>query len=39
MSTMAPDRRAEIVQLGVRSLLSGTLTSCLIGSVIGIVGG
>jgi concentrative nucleoside transporter, CNT family len=39
MGTMAPDRRAEIVQLGVRSLVSGTLTSCLIGSVIGIVGG
>lgn len=39
MGTMAPDRRPEIVQLGVRSLVSGTLTSCLIGSVIGIVGG
>jgi CNT family concentrative nucleoside transporter len=39
MGTMAPDRRPEVVQLGVRSLVSGTLTSCLIGSVIGIIGG
>jgi CNT family concentrative nucleoside transporter len=39
MGTMAPDRRPEIVQLGVRSLVSGTLTSCLIGSVIGILNG
>ena len=39
MGTMAPGRRPEIVQLGVRSLVSGTLTSCLIGSVIGIIGG
>ena len=37
MGTMAPDRRPEIVQLGVRSLVSGTLTSCLIGAVIGVV--
>ncbi len=39
MGTMAPERRPEIVQLGVRSLVSGTLTSCLMGSVIGIIGG
>jgi len=39
MGTMAPDRRPEIVQLGVRSLVSGTLTSCLIGSVIGVLNG
>jgi CNT family concentrative nucleoside transporter len=37
MGTMAPDRRAEIVKLGFKSLLSGTLTSCLIGSVAGVV--
>jgi CNT family concentrative nucleoside transporter len=38
MGTLAPDRRPEIVALGLRSLVSGTLTSCLLGSVIGIVG-
>jgi CNT family concentrative nucleoside transporter len=37
MGTMAPDRRSEIVDLGLRSILSGTLTSCLIASVIGII--
>jgi CNT family concentrative nucleoside transporter len=37
MGTMAPDRRSEIVDLGLRSILSGTLTSCLIGSIIGII--
>ena len=39
MGAMAPERRLEIVQLSIRSLVSGTLTSCWIGSVIGIVGG
>jgi CNT family concentrative nucleoside transporter len=38
MGTMAPERRPEIVGLGLRSLVSGTLTSCILGSVIGIIG-
>ncbi|MCU0592285.1 MAG: nucleoside:proton symporter [Desulfobacterales bacterium] len=38
MGTMAPERRSEIVGLGLRSLVSGTLTSCILGCVIGIVG-
>jgi len=37
MGTMAPERRREIVELGLRSILSGTLTSCMIASVIGII--
>jgi CNT family concentrative nucleoside transporter len=37
MGTMAPERRGEIVELGLRSILSGTLTSCMIASVIGII--
>jgi len=37
MGTMAPQRRSEIVKLGLRSLVSGTLTSCTIGSAIGII--
>jgi CNT family concentrative nucleoside transporter len=37
MGAMAPERRPEIVQLSVRSLISGTLTSCWIASVIGII--
>lgn len=39
MGTMAPERRPEIVGLGLRSLVSGTLTSCTLGCVIGLVGG
>jgi CNT family concentrative nucleoside transporter len=38
MGTMAPERRSEIVGLGLRSLVSGTLTSCILGCVIGIIG-
>jgi CNT family concentrative nucleoside transporter len=38
MSTMAPGRRTEIVELGLRSIISGTLTSCMIGSIVGVVG-
>jgi CNT family concentrative nucleoside transporter len=37
MGTMAPERRGEIVELGLRSILSGTLTSCVIASIIGII--
>jgi CNT family concentrative nucleoside transporter len=38
MGTLAPGRRSEIVALGLRSLVSGTLTSCILGCVIGIIG-
>lgn len=38
MSTMAPGRRTEIVELGLRSVVSGTLTSCMIGSIVGVIG-
>ncbi len=37
MGTMAPGRRGDIVQLGVRSLVSGTLTTCLIAAVVGAI--
>jgi CNT family concentrative nucleoside transporter len=37
MGTMAPGRRGEIVRLGMRSLVSGTLTSCLIAAVVGLI--
>ena len=38
MSTMAPGRRNEIVELGLRAVVSGTLTSCMIGSIVGAIG-
>ena len=37
LGTMAPDRRAEIVALGLKSIVAGTLATCLTGAVIGIL--
>ena len=38
MGTMAPGRREEIVALGVRSIIAGTLATCMTGAVVGIIG-
>jgi len=38
MGTMAPERREEIVSLGFRTIISGTLATCMTGAVVGIVG-
>jgi CNT family concentrative nucleoside transporter len=38
MGTMAPDRRNEIVELGLRSVIAGTISTCMTGAVVGIVG-
>jgi concentrative nucleoside transporter, CNT family len=37
MGAMVPDRRPEIVALGLRSILSGTLATCMSGAVIGML--
>lgn len=37
MSSMCPERRSEIVQLGAKTLISGTLATCLTAAVVGIV--
>jgi CNT family concentrative nucleoside transporter len=37
MGAMAPERRAEIVALGMRSILSGTLATCMSGAVVGLL--
>jgi CNT family concentrative nucleoside transporter len=34
---MAPERREEIAGLGLKSIVSGTLTTCLIGAVVGVM--
>jgi CNT family concentrative nucleoside transporter len=39
MGTMAPGRRDEIVALGLRSIIAGTLATCMTGAVVGIIGG
>ena len=35
LSVMAPERRAEIASLGLKSILSGTLVTCLMGAIVG----
>jgi CNT family concentrative nucleoside transporter len=37
LATMAPERRDEIVSLGGRTIVSGTLATCIAGSVVGIL--
>ena len=38
MGTMEPERRDEIVNLGFRSIIAGTLATCMTGAVVGIIG-
>lgn len=38
MGTMAPDRRSEIVSLGFKSIIAGTLATCMTGAIVGIIG-
>lgn len=37
LSTMAPSRQEEIVGLGVRSVVAGTLAACMTGAVVGLL--
>jgi CNT family concentrative nucleoside transporter len=34
---MVPERRHEIVALGMRSILSGTMATCSSGAVVGLL--
>jgi CNT family concentrative nucleoside transporter len=34
---MAPERREDIVSLGLKSIVSGTLTTCLLGAIAGML--
>ena len=38
LAAMMPERRAEVVGLGLRSLVSGTIATCLSGAVAGVLG-
>jgi CNT family concentrative nucleoside transporter len=35
---IAPDRRHEIASLGLRSIVAGTLATCMTGTVAGFLG-
>ncbi|HYC13156.1 MAG TPA: nucleoside transporter C-terminal domain-containing protein [Stellaceae bacterium] len=37
LATMAPERRDEIVSLGGKTIVSGTLATCVAGSVVGLL--
>ena len=37
LTTMAPERRSEIVSLGLKSIVSGTLATLMTGAVVGIL--
>lgn len=37
LGTMAPQRRDEINALGLKSIVSGTLTTCLMGAMVGVL--
>lgn len=37
LSVMAPERRAEIASLGLKSIVSGTLVTCLMGAIVGVL--
>ena len=37
MATMAPERRNEIVGLGMKAIVAGTLATCMTGAVVGML--
>jgi concentrative nucleoside transporter, CNT family len=37
LSTMCPEKRGEVISLGLKSIVSGTLTTCLLGAIVGVI--
>ena len=37
LGTMAPERKNEIVSLGFRSIVAGTMATCMTGAVVGLL--
>jgi CNT family concentrative nucleoside transporter len=37
LATMAPERRGEIVALGLKSIVAGTLATCMTGALVGML--
>ncbi|GAB6043230.1 NupC/NupG family nucleoside CNT transporter [Endothiovibrio diazotrophicus] len=37
LGTLVPERRGEIVELGMRSIVAGTLATCMTGAVVGLL--
>jgi concentrative nucleoside transporter, CNT family len=36
MAAMSPERRSEIVSLGFKSILCGTMATCMVGAIVGL---
>ena len=37
LGTMAPERRDDVVSLGLKSIVSGTIATCLMGAIVGVL--
>ena len=37
LATIAPSRRTEIVQLGIRSIVAATIATCMTGAIVGLL--
>lgn len=37
LGTMAPERRADVVSLGLRAIVAGTLATCMTGALVGLL--
>jgi concentrative nucleoside transporter, CNT family len=37
LSTMAPERRDDVLSLGPKSILSGTIATCLMAAIVGLL--
>lgn len=37
LGTMSPERRSEIVALGIRSIVAGTLATCLTAATVALI--
>ena len=37
LATMAPERRNDVISLGFKSIVGGTLTTCLMGAIVGAI--
>ena len=37
LATMVPERREEIIRLGMKSIAAGTLATCMTGAVVGVL--
>jgi CNT family concentrative nucleoside transporter len=37
LATMAPERRGDVISLGLKSIVSGTLSTLLLGAIVGVL--